>query len=551
MSQFSLTSSYQLVSSWGTGYEVNVILTNSTNIATTTWSSSFTLPDGQSLSSSWDCTMTNKGLNYVATNPTWWGGGVIPANSSVSYGMVLVNPEGTATELLNLTAVANGSVTPPPIPVAPTLNVITSTSATNYTVSWNTVANATSYILQQSTNSSFSSPTTTDVTTTSYSVVGATNGTHYYRVAASNSTGTSAYSNVESITISLTTLSAPILSPINNSGNYTYTVSWSAVTNATGYTLTENGTTVYQGANTSYTVTDKAVGTYTYIVVATAGTITSANSNSETATVTQTPPKSSVFLEGYWESWSSDSIASIVAMNVNIFDIAFATFQSTGTNTFEVVILDQYMDVITEFITAVHAAGKKVKLSIGGATYGMSPFLTSLEAAQGMANAVATFIQANNLEGLDCDFEDYPAYNLQIAFLQNVRSLLPNIILSYTSKTPASTTLPYTQVIQGAYTYLSYVSLMAYDAYAGYSYASDISALIAMGVPASKICLGLMPGLDDEGNMTSLADVVTAANYVVTNGLAGLFYWDCDRDFNNITGLGASAVANAAYPILG
>jgi len=548
MSQFPLISSYKIVNSWITGYQVDVTITNSTNTPTTTWTSSFSLPIGQTLSSSWDCVMKNTGSTYTASNPIWWGGGVIPANSSSSYGMVVQNPLKTQNTLLNLTAVANGTVTPtpPPIPVTPTLNPITS-SGNTYTVSWNTIPNATSYTLQQSANSSFTNAITLTVSETSHSVNNATNGTYYYRVAASNSSGTSNYSNVQSITINVTSIASPTLSPINNNGSSTYTVSWTVVPNASYYILTENTNIIYQGSNTTFTVIDKPVGTYSYTVTATSGTISSAPSN----TVTQSIPQSNTFVEGYWESWASDSVDSIVNMKINIYDISFGTFKSTGSNTFVISGIDASPSVITNFVTAVHQAGKKVKLSVGGASYPLSSFLTSTAAAQGMANAVATYVQQNNLDGVDYDIEDFPSATLQIALIQATRNLLPNKIISYTPMTPASTTQPYATVIQGAHSYLSYISIMAYNAYRGYSYANDISAMIKQGVPASKICLGLMPGKDDIGVMTSLTDVINAANYVKANGLAGLMYWSLNRDLNNITGLGPSAVANAVYPILG
>jgi GH18 family chitinase len=122
-------------------------------------------------------------------------------------------------------------------------------------------------------------------------------------------------------------------------------------------------------------------------------------------------------------------------------------------------------------------------------------------------------------------------------------------LISYTPKSPASTTFPYDQVIQGAYPYLSAILIMAYDYAPGYTYQQDVSNLIKMGVPASKISVGLMPGMDDVGVETSLANITTAAQFVEQNGLQGLMFWDLNRDLENQTGLGASAATTTAWNV--
>src|SRR5204862_5940527 len=71
-------------------------------------------------------------------------------------------------------------------------------------------------------------------------------------------------------TIAPVQLTAPTLQAISNSsGANQYTISWTGVTNATGYTLQlstsssfTNPVTVYSGTATSFTVSRQAVGTY-------------------------------------------------------------------------------------------------------------------------------------------------------------------------------------------------------------------------------------------------------------------------------------------------
>jgi len=95
---------------------------------------------------------------------------------------------------------------PPPVPSAPTLaspaNGATGVS-TSPTLTWNASSGATSYRLQVSTSSNFSTTVVdqSNITTTSYRVSGlAASTTYYWRVNASNAGGTSPWSAVWSFT---------------------------------------------------------------------------------------------------------------------------------------------------------------------------------------------------------------------------------------------------------------------------------------------------------------------------------------------------------------
>lgn len=563
-SPFPLNASYHIDSSWSNGYQATVTLTNSTSTPTSSWTATFILPQGQSISSLWNGVYTASNQTITVNNPTWIGGEVIPAGGSTTFGMIVQKTATGVPALNNLQAVANGTSTPPPIPGAPVLNPIqlNSNSSNSYNVSWNSVASATSYTLQQDTTSSFSNPQVVSTgSSISYSVNNQSNGTYYYRVSASNSSGTSPFSNTQSITINISIhLDPPVLQAINNpNGSSAYLVSWNAVSNAQGYTLEEslnsnfsNPQIIFQGPNTSYQISGRSPGTYFYRVKAYAGNVVSTPSNIQQTTVTQTPPPPSAHLiEGYWESWNSnDSINTIANMHVDVIDIAFGNFTSTGNHTYQVAGIESDAATISQLVSLAHSLGKKVKLSIGGATYGLSGQLTTTQDAVGMAQAIATFVQQTALDGVDFDIEDYPAPNLQVALIQNTRQLLGNnVIISYTPKTPAAITYPYDQVIQAAHPYLTDISFMAYDYGSGYTYQQDVAGLESMGVPPSKIFIGLMPGYDDLHVMTSVSDITAAAQYVKNQGLGGIMFWDLNRDHENLTGLGVDAATNAAWNV--
>ncbi len=199
---FALNARYTIDNSWPTGYQVTVTLNNTTANPTSTWTSTFTLGQGQSVSNLWNGVLKVNGQSVTAINPAWNGGGIIPSNGSTTFGFIVNNPQGSANVLNNLQAVANGSSIPtPPIPTAPTLNPI-SASGSNYTVSWSTSANATSYTLQSSTTSNFTNPVTVaQGAITSKAFSNQPVGTYFYRVSATNTAGTSPFSNIQSVTV--------------------------------------------------------------------------------------------------------------------------------------------------------------------------------------------------------------------------------------------------------------------------------------------------------------------------------------------------------------
>jgi len=135
------------------------------------------------------------------------------------------------------------TLAPPPAPVL----VSPSNSATNVstspTLSWNASSGATSYQLQVSTSSSFSTTIVNQsgITATSYAVSGiAYSTTYYWHVNATNAGGTSAWSTTWSFTTVPPPPSPPtLLSPSNGATGVSAspTLSWNASSGATSYGL--------------------------------------------------------------------------------------------------------------------------------------------------------------------------------------------------------------------------------------------------------------------------------------------------------------------------
>jgi chitinase len=376
VASFSLGTSYNIDASWDNGYEVTVTLNNSTGSPTTSWSCSFDLGVGQTMSNPWNGMISVNGPTFTVINPTWAGGQIVPANGSATFGFIVNNPQATTPALTSLTAMANGNYVP--------------------------------------------------------------------------------------------------------------------------------------------------------------------------------------LLEAYWESWNAtrDPLASIVDMHFDIVDVAFVTFSLTDsiTDTFDVIGLNCDQSTLDEFVTLVHGAGKKVKISVGGATYPLAGLLTSNAAAQGMANAIAAYVTANQLDGVDFDIEDYdfaPDWGtLQIALIQDTRVAIgDSAIMSYTPKTPTSSSFAYDVVSQGVYSTVDAINIQAYDyGYPQYTYQADVMSMVdTLGIPISKIGIGLLPGSDDITPIpyiTTLANIQTAGNYILTNGLVGMMIWNLNRDFTDVPGAGSQNRTN-------
>jgi len=181
-------------------------------------------------------------------------------------------------------------------PDAPTLNAISNADGDgSYTVDWDAVSGAASYQLQEDDSSAFSSPTVRYTgSSTQYAVSGQSVGTWYYRVRGSDGSKYGQWSTTRSVDVNP---SAPALDAISNPGqDDAYSISWSAVSGATGYVLQQadnasftGAVTRYSGTATSYSVTGQRDGTWYYRVKAVHNTLQGDWSNTATTTVAPAP----------------------------------------------------------------------------------------------------------------------------------------------------------------------------------------------------------------------------------------------------------------------
>jgi len=157
-------------------------------------------------------------------------------------------------------------------PSTPTGVKVTANSTTSITITWLSVPNATGYNIYRSTTSSGSYSNIGTSPTTSYTDnTGSPGTTYYYKVSAYNSGGESSLSDYDYVT---TQLNAPIISGTTVNSATSVSISWSSVSNATGYRIyrstssSGNYSSIGTSSTTSYTDNSCTSGTTYYYRVA-------------------------------------------------------------------------------------------------------------------------------------------------------------------------------------------------------------------------------------------------------------------------------------------
>jgi len=255
----------------------------------------------------------------------------------------------------------------------------------------------------------------------------------------------------------------------------------------------------------------------------------------------------------YIESWSQTSPTTLVqdmiakgALTKNTrLVLAFASF-NFSTTAYIPGLQNMTMSDVLNLTALVHAAGAKISLSIGGATY---PFTNSdmyLEPGA-LASNINTVITSSGFDGVDFDIED-PASTVPANFsnqaasvINTLRSINPNLYITLT--TPAQAWAPdmYQQnLLNLTIGNLNAWQPMEYDLWLdpANTYPNQIMwdlnyYLETWAVPADKIILGLMPGHDDTGHILTLQD---ALNITAQTKVKGLMTWDLNIDSKGIDG---------------
>jgi len=212
----------------------------------------------------------NGGGAVTVTNgsATSWGASG-KANGTYAYQVKACNATGCGP----LSAASSVTVNVPSAPTsAPSLTVPASSTTGSYSVTWTSVANTSSYTLQERLNGG-SWTTVQSAAVLSWNPVGRANGSYGYQVQACNAVGCGPWSAVGTITVSLPAApsAAPAVTVPATNGTGSYSVSWGTVSGATTYTVQQqvNGggwTTLQNSASTSVAVSGETNGSYGYRV---------------------------------------------------------------------------------------------------------------------------------------------------------------------------------------------------------------------------------------------------------------------------------------------
>ncbi|MEU1181623.1 glycoside hydrolase family 18 protein [Streptomyces sp. NPDC005820] len=269
---------------------------------------------------------------------------------------------------------------------------------------------------------------------------------------------------------------APTAPTVSGTTSSSVSLSWSGVSNATGYNVYRAGTKVASVTGTSATVTGLAASTsYSFQVTATNAAGESPKSTAVTGTTTGTGsggtgvPKHAV--TGYWQNFNNGATVqriSDVPAAYDIIAVAFADATTTpGAVTFSLdsAGLGGYtVDQFKADIKAKQAAGKKVIVSVGGQNGTVS--VSDATSAANFANSVYSLMRTYGFDGVDIDLEN----GLNATYMsQALRSLSskagPSLVLTMAPQTidMQSTSNAYFQTALNVKDILTVVNMQYYN----------------------------------------------------------------------------------------
>ncbi|MBU2547178.1 MAG: S8 family serine peptidase, partial [Proteobacteria bacterium] len=244
-------------------------------------------------------------------------------NGTYYYRAQGVNPNGAGAWKAGGPIVVSVVCTPPDPPL--TLLYPSTDEDGSFTVSWSASSGATGYTLERATNANFSDAQTAySGSSISYNQTGLAEGTYYFRVNAQNSCGSSAWRTGGPVLVCNPPDPPLTLLYPSTDEDGSFTVSWSASSGATGYTLERaanssfsGATTAYSGPLTSFAQTGLATGTYYYRVNASkaCGTSTWKTGSAISVCIPPAAPGSITYPSynaggGFTVSWGSSGLAT-------------------------------------------------------------------------------------------------------------------------------------------------------------------------------------------------------------------------------------------------
>ena len=327
------------------------------------------------------------------------------------------------------------------------------------------------------------------------------------------------------------------------------TLTWNAVSGATGYTVYRDGTRVTAVTGTSATVTGLAASTsYSFQVAATNAAGESAKSAAVSVRTRENGgdgggggggdlPRHAV--TGYWQNFNNGAAVqkiSDVPDQYDIIAVAFADATGTpGAVTFNLdsAGLNGYtVDQFRADVRAKQAAGKKVVISVGGEKGTVT--VNDAASATNFANSVYAVMQEYGFDGVDIDLENglNPTYMTQALRALSAKAG-PSMILTMAPQTidMQSTSNSYFRTALNVKDILTVVNMQYYNSGSmlgcdGKVYSQGsvdfLTALACIqlenGLDPSQVGLGLPASTRGAGSGYVAPSVVNAALDCLTRG---------------------------------
>ena len=306
------------------------------------------------------------------------------ADGTYLYEISAVDGAGESTSKASISATVNNAAL-----AAPT-NLTASANGSNVNLSWDTVADATSYNVYRD-SSLIASPTTNAFTDTALA-----DGTYLYEVSAVDDAGESTSKASISATVNNEPPSAPTnLTATVNGSNVNLT--WDAVADATSYNVYRDGSLIASPTTNAFTDTTLADGTYLYEVSAVDDAGESTSKASVSATVNNEPPTAPTNLTASANADNVNLTWNTVddATSYNVYRDS-SLLESTTTNTFTDTTLADGTYLYE--VSAVDAAGESTSKASVSATVNNEPpsAPTNLSASANGSNVNLSWDEVND-----------------------------------------------------------------------------------------------------------------------------------------------------------
>ena len=268
----------------GLGASVSGVLTILASWNTANGAISYTLDRATSSAGPWTQVYSGAATQYTDSG--------LQPQTTYYYEVLASNAGGSSS----FSSSASATTASPP--ATPTGLSASTTGVQTISVAWNTASGATGYTLDRATSSAGPWTQVYSSSATQFADSGLQFGTtYYYKVSASNTGGSSAFSSLPAAASTYT--GVPLGLAASASGQQSIAVQWDSVSGATTYTLdraTSSGgpwTAIYTGSATQYSSNGLQIGaTYYYIVRSGTSTANSVFSSAVSGTTLPSVPTS-------------------------------------------------------------------------------------------------------------------------------------------------------------------------------------------------------------------------------------------------------------------